>query len=225
LLPDRCLSCGETITRPEGRGLRRPAGWCARCAAAVIPLGAPFCLDCGGGAERTRCAAPGHLRLRAALQYGDEVAALVGAVKYRRMPELLDAWAEAWTAAGPARPPRVDLLVPVPAHPARVRERGLDVVGAWSARLGRLEAVPVARALERRRATPPQVGRERAQRRANVAGAFAAGAEAAAVRGRRVAVVDDVVTTGATVRACASLVAALGARDVAAWALAYEPLE
>jgi predicted amidophosphoribosyltransferase len=119
----------------------------------------------------------------------------------------------------------VDLLVPVPAHPARVRERGLDVTGEWCARLGRLEALPTARALLRRRATPPQVGRDRVLRRVNVAGAFAPGPQAAAARGRRVVVVDDVVTTGATVRACAELLGALGARQVTAWALAYEPLE
>jgi ComF family protein len=227
LLPDLCLACGDALERPGGRPWREPVGWCARCAGRVVPLGQAFCLECAGGERRRRCARPGHLRLTAAVQYGDEVAALVGAVKYRRMPEVLAVWAEAWSAAGAGGPraERVDLLVPVPAHAARVRERGLDVTGAWAARLGALESLPTARALVRRRATPPQVGHDRQRRRRNVAGAFAPGPEAAAAVGRRVALVDDVVTTGATLGECAAALLALGALEVRGWALAYEPLE
>jgi ComF family protein len=229
LLPDRCLACAAIVPRDAGRAWREPAGWCAACAGRVVALGEGFCLDCAAGEGRRRCAQPGHLRLTAAVQYGAEVAALVGAVKYRRTPAVLAAWGEAWlaarTTARGARLAAVDLLVPVPAHPARVRERGLDVTGRWAKRLGALEGVPVARALVRRRATPTQVGRDRLRRRRNVAEAFAAGPEAAVVRSRRVALVDDVVTTGATLGECAAVLRGLGAREVSGWSLAYEPLE
>jgi ComF family protein len=229
LVGDRCLACGEAVARPAGRPWRLPVGWCEGCAGRVVALGAAFCLDCGGGEGRRRCARPGHLRLTAAVQYGPEVAALVGAVKYRRVPEVLGVWGEAWDAAvgiaGAERVRRPDLLVAVPAHAARVRERGLDVTAEWARRLGERAGVPTARALVRRRATPPQVGRDRERRRVNVAGAFGPGPEAAAAAGRRVALVDDVVTTGATLGECAAVLCALGAAEVAGWALAYEPLE
>jgi predicted amidophosphoribosyltransferase len=75
------------------------------------------------------------------------------------------------------------------------------------------------------RATPPQAGADRSRRLANVQGAFAAGPEASAVRGRRVALVDDVVTTGATVRAAATVLAALDAHGIEIWAFAFDPLE
>ena len=113
----------------------------------------------------------------------------------------------------------------MPAHPTRVRERGFDVANAWARVLGAQLGIPVARALERRRNTPPQVGRDRQRRAANVAGAFGAGTEASAVRGRQIAIVDDVVTTGATTRACAAAALESGAREVETWAFAYEPLE
>lgn len=229
LLADRCLACGDAVARARARPWREPAGWCVDCAGRVVPLGEAFCLDCSGGAGRRRCGRREHLRLTAAVQYGEEVAALVGAVKYRRMPEVLAVWGEAWVAAraaaGRMPPEAVDLLVPVPAHAARVRERGLDVAGEWAARLGALEGVPVARALTRRRATPPQVGRDRQRRSRNVAGAFVPGPGAAVAAGRRVALVDDVVTTGATLGECAAVLRALGALEVRGWSLAYEPLE
>lgn len=233
LVPDRCLTCGDEIERGHARSVFEPAAWCSRCQGRVVALGRPFCLDCPADSSRWHCMRPAHLSVRVAVQYGEAVASLVVATKYERNPSLLVAWGEAWDAARRAageeeRPVferSLDLLVPVPAHPARLRERGWDVVAEWTRRLGVMEGLPVARALRRARFTPPQVGRDRARRRDNVAGAFRAGPEGSAVAGRRVAVVDDVVTTGATLRECVSVLRALGARSVVGRALAYEPLE
>ena len=224
LVPERCVSCDGAVTRPADRPLAEPVAWCAACAGRVARLGERWCLDCPAGEARRSCRRPGHFRLLAGVSFGAETGALVRAAKYESCPERLAVWRDAWLESA-ASAGTVELLVPVPAHPTRVRERGFDVADAWARALGAAMGLPVARALVRRRHTPPQVGRDRERRAANVAGAFAAGAEASAVRGRRIAVVDDVVTTGATTRACAAVALASGAREVETWAFAYEPLE
>jgi ComF family protein len=106
------------------------------------------------------------------------------------------------------------LLVPVPLHPCRRRERGFNqaelLALALAARLARACEPAV---LVRRRETRPQAGLTAAARRRNVAGAFAVRRQAR-VAGRLVVLVDDVVTTGATVQACAQALRAAGAREV-----------
>jgi len=224
LVPERCVACDDPVARPAARLLGEPMVWCAACASRAVPLEGRVCLDCAGGEERRACARLDHLRLLAAVQFGAEAGAVVRATKYESCPERMSAWRDTWRDlvghAGDA-----ELLVPVAAHPTRVRERGFDVTETWARTLGALEGLPVARALVRVRATPPQAGADRARRLANVRGAFAAGPEAGTVQGRPVALVDDVVTTGATARAAADVLHALGARRVEVWAFAFEPLE
>jgi ComF family protein len=113
----------------------------------------------------------------------------------------------------------VDVLVPMPLHVGRLVERGYDQVRE----IARFVAAPLAlplepRALERIRATAPQVGLEREARRRNVQGAFAA--HARVVAGRRVALLDDVVTTGSTVAAAAEALREAGAVHVQVWCVA-----
>jgi ComF family protein len=106
------------------------------------------------------------------------------------------------------------VLVPVPLHPRRKRERGFNQAELLAAELGRRLGVPVAAsALVRRACTPAQTGLSAAERRKNVAGAFAVRRRAQVVA-RVVVLVDDVVTTGATARACARALREAGAKDV-----------
>jgi ComF family protein len=106
------------------------------------------------------------------------------------------------------------VLIPVPLHPRRRRARGYNQAEWLAAELARragLELAPAA--LVRRADTPPQTGLSAAARRANMRGAFAV-RQRARVCGRVVVVVDDVLTTGATVLACALALSGAGAREV-----------
>lgn len=224
VVAERCVSCDGPVERPQERPVAEPVAWCAACAAAAVTLGERLCLDCDGGESRRRCLRLDHLRLLAAVQFGPESGALVRATKYEACPERMSAWRDAWSQVV-GRAEGRDLLVPVPAHATRVRERGYDVTEKWARTLAALEGLPWAQALTRRRATPPQAGADRSRRLANVSGAFVPGPEASAVHGRRVALVDDVVTTGATVRAAATVLESLGAVTIEVWAFAFDPLE
>jgi ComF family protein len=115
----------------------------------------------------------------------------------------------------------VDALVPVPLHPRRLRERGYNQSVEIARPVSRALRLPLLLSrIDRRSAQVPQAGRTAAERLRNVAAAFAVGRD---VAGRRIAIVDDVITTGATVNALASALLAAGAASCVAWAVARTP--
>jgi predicted amidophosphoribosyltransferase len=108
--------------------------------------------------------------------------------------------------------PRGPALVPVPLHPRRLRSRGYNQAAAIAEAVGRRAGLEVVECLARAGRAVTQVGRDRAQRKQGPAGSIASAAKAP----ERVVLVDDVVTTGATLGACRHALADAGARDVAA---------
>jgi ComF family protein len=130
--------------------------------------------------------------------------------------------ARAWLDAG--GPARGAVLTSVPLHPLRRLERGYDQAHLLALELAARVPVPVVRALRRTRWTPPQGAAGARSREANVADAFRATNRAAVFAGREVWLVDDVVTSGATVRACAEALRRAGAREVSVLALARAEL-
>ncbi len=108
-----------------------------------------------------------------------------------------------------------DILVGVPLHANRLRTRGFNQAGLLAVSLGRFSGIPVSPALVRSRDTPSQTELSASRRRRNVANAFAVAA-AARVSNRVVVLVDDVTTTGATIRECAETLLHSGAREVRA---------
>jgi ComF family protein len=117
--------------------------------------------------------------------------------------------------------PRPDLLVAPPLAPERLRERGFNQSVALAAALGReLGVRQDITSLRRRRSTAPQAGLGRRARQANLRGAFAC---RGTFEGKHVAIVDDVMTTGATAHTLARVLKAAGAERVSAWAVARAP--
>jgi len=119
-----------------------------------------------------------------------------------------------------ARGAQVDALVPVRLHRSRERSRGYDQACSLAAVAGALTGVPVRPAIHRLRSGPAQATLGRMERQANVRGVFVG--IAAALRGLRVALIDDVATTGATLLDAAAAARACGAREVRAYVVAFE---
>jgi ComF family protein len=120
-----------------------------------------------------------------------------------------------------AHEPRPDLLVPMPLTAARLRERGFNQAAQIARVVSRSVGVPVAlRVVERVRDAPSQSGLGRSARRANLRGAFRC---RASLRGRHVALIDDVITTGASADAVGAVLKRAGASRVDVWALARTP--
>ena len=198
--------------------------------------GAPLCVACLPALD-ARLALPGGtpiglpadipaplLQLEWCAPFAGPVRHALHDLKYageRRLAEPLGAavarrWARVGTGA--------EVVVPVPVHADRERHRGYDQAALIAAVVARDLGRPLALALERGRATVAQFELGREDRAANVAGAFrvGAGSSRAAVAGRWVLLVDDVVTTGATLAACATALRDVGAAAVSAIAVARE---
>ena len=222
LLPPRCLRCGEPV---DAAG-----ALCAACWRAITFLGDPCCACCGlpfaydlgpdalcGGCARTH---PAFARVRAAFRYDEESRHLVLALKHGDRLHLAPALGRFMRRAGAALVAEADVIVPVPLHWTRLFARRYNQAAVLAHALVRDGGPPVgADFLRRRRRTPSQGKRNEAGRRRNVAGAFAV-ARRADVRGKRVLLVDDVFTTGATVEECARVLLRAGARQVDALTLA-----
>ena len=203
LLPRRCVVC-----RTNGADL------CVGCLRALPRLRPPLCERCGAPVAWPvrRCTECARRRLafataRAAVAYDAAVRALVSGWKEHGLRRLAQLAAD--LVAEVVARPNAHLLVPVPADPGRRLERGHHPAEALAVELGRRWDLPVDSLVTRARVTPRQRGLALAERRRNVAGAFVAGRSPA-----RVALVDDVYTTGSTVAAAASALRRSGACDI-----------
>lgn len=231
LFPALCPVCGARSDAPRVRP------FCHGCWAALPRLETPGCARCGvpypGLAGDLVCAAcrrepPPFDFARAVAAYRDGMRAAIHALKYGRRAAVARPLGRLLAEAGgrliapDSRGPAaaVDAVVAVPLHPARLRERGFNQAELLAGTCARAWGVPlVRRALVRTRPTRPQVELDGAARRANVAGAFAV-IRPAALGARRVLLVDDVLTTGATAAAAAGVLRAAGCAAVGVLVLA-----
>ncbi|MBI5280738.1 MAG: ComF family protein [Candidatus Solibacter usitatus] len=166
-----------------------------------------------------RLCAAGFTRFDAAYSYGDYHGGLRGLIhlfKYGCMRPLAAPLGRMLSAALP-RDQVFDAIVPMPLHWRKLLVRGFNQSRLLAVELSRRTGIPTEPLLRRRRHTSAQAGLSGAQRRANVAGAFGA---SPSVRGRRLLLIDDVFTTGATVNAAAGALKQAGAARVAVLTLA-----
>jgi ComF family protein len=205
-LPTLCAACREPVA---GDGV------CARCwsqlsfiAPPYCPrLGIPFIYDPGPELLSMQAIAnpPAYQRARAAVRYDEVAKTLVHALKYQDRTDLAPTMGRWMARAGSELLDGADLLVPVPLHWRRAWSRRYNQSGALAGVIARQTRAKVAGDVLRRvRPTQQQIGLSRVERAANVQGAFQVAPDnTAAVQGRRIILIDDVLTSGATVDACA----------------------
>ena len=203
LFPPRCAFCDAVDAR----------GVCPRCEARLPRLKKPLREGAGFG----KCAVP--------LRYDGVVRSALLRYKFRgRRGAARGFGALLAQCAAEELSGEFDCVTWVPVSRRRERERGFDQAYLLSREAARLWEAKPLRLLQKRRDNPPQSGMSAAERRANVLGAYEA-AEPDALRGARVLLVDDVVTTGATLAECARTLALAGAKSVVCAALASASTE
>ena len=228
LLPRVCVACDGALARGERDVV------CGRCWARIAPLSHPQCVRCGHPHIKHRCRwcdlLPPYVRAVRSVCWmpGGAASGIVHALKY-----------EGWTAAAEGMADRMarlawprdvieerTALIPVPLADARERERGYNQSALIARALGRRWRVPVWEdVLVRGRATESQTRLTPDDRLRNVAGAFHASPTAALrLRGAHLLVVDDVVTTGATLAEAVRALRAAGALVLGAAVVAATPL-
>ncbi|MBD8067015.1 ComF family protein [Devosia sp. PTR5] len=202
--PPGCTACGAPL---DAHG-----GLCPQCFAKMrfitspmcTVLGLPFETDLGDARSAEALADPPPFRrARAAVAYGEVAGTLVSRLKYGDRPELAGFCARLMAQAGPEFWNEAPVLVPVPLHPSRLRHRRYNQSMLLAQALGKSLGLRVEGGLvQRHRKTRQQVGLSGDGRARNVQGAFSLDARALErLGGRSVVLVDDVYTTGATVKA------------------------
>lgn len=217
LLPPACLLCGQLLpTGPEEQF------FCRDCLAAMVPLQPGHCRCCVQPFQSTisnhLCGTclkrpPSFSIVHAAGLYQGSLKEAVHKLKYRNQLTLAKPLGQLLgksVAAAESFAP--DLIIPVPLHPSRLRQRGYNQALEVARPIAQQLAAPlVTTLLQRSRNTPQQQGLSAIERRSNLRNAFTLSSEAQALR---ILLVDDVMTTGETVRECCRTLLAGGANEV-----------
>lgn len=196
--------------------------FCVSCRDSVPRVIPPVCPSCGMPAPDSSLCARCQTHplqidgIRSVVFFEEPLRQAIHRLKYAAARDMAKPFAEMMTQFWHGTPLPADVIVPVPLHPHRQRERGYNQSALLAWAFGGIVGLPVwDRILFRRRNTVSQTTLDAGQRRVNVAGAFEC--EPTAVQDRQVLLIDDVCTTGATLEACSAALKAGGARSV--WAL------
>jgi len=229
LYPEDCLACSTPVHRSQDCGvcedcwgkvlrLQIPEPWCPSCGMPYLQADVEAIHLCGVCSVEL----PPFCAARAFGFYTAELARLILAFKFNGRQNLASLFAPllgstllcSWGCG------EVDLVIPIPLHQRRMRERGYNQAALLSRALTKLLGLPHSEsALTRVRPTPPQVGLSNAERAGNMRQAFRC-PRPAQVRGLHILLVDDVMTTGATVRSASEALVQAGARKVSVLTLA-----
>ena len=220
LYPRACLGCGGAVSSDEHH-------LCWDCVAGLVPVVDPYCEWCGDPVDgvvghRYTCSmcrrhAPAFERARSGVRYRGAVRNALQRFKYNQDVSALPDLGRLLKACVDAhyRDVRLDAVAYVPLYPRRERRRTYNQSRLLAQELARAMGIPLAtpRCLRRVRETGTQTGLNARQRRENVRNAFAVG-DVPWIEGRRLLLIDDVMTTGATVSECARALKAAGAAGV-----------
>lgn len=228
LVPDRCLGC-----RRSRCGYRATCGLCRRCFAQLRKPPRPACAGCGlpfaasVGATVRHCGLclaepPAFDRLLALWEYRPPLDRVIRGLKFHRLDYLGAELAGEIADQLEAELDEVDLVTPIPLHWLRRWARGFNQAERIARPLASRFGLPFAQVLARRRSTKAQTSLARGARLAGPRGAFGVSLPGL-VRERRILLVDDVATTGSTLREAAAALARAGARSVVALAVALTP--
>ena len=218
LYPPVCTICGESVRAGEYL--------CNRCEAKAVRIVAPFCQKCsepfeGSFTSEFTCANCAHRRIYfdaavSAYRGRGIVREVIHEFKYGRqihLRHLVARWLHAAMDDERLREDRFDVMVPVPLHVTRLRERGFNQANLLAALLSTRISIPSQAMLERIRYTTTQTALDRSERMENLHNAFRL-RKNADVRGLRVLLIDDVLTTGSTLSECARVLKRAGALSV-----------
>lgn len=223
LFPPRCVGCAAEVSAPHSL--------CSQCFSQLHFITDPMCQRCGtafpyeveAGALCVGCMEdpPLYDSLRAVWEYTAQTRPLVTHFKYADQTHRLPGYARQLQKISPHLD-ECDAVIPVPMHPRRIRQRKFNQSSLLAHGMVSGTSAPVwDRSLLRTRNTPPQAGLDRKARLSNVEGAFEVNhAYAMRLRGATVMLVDDVVTTGATIEACCHVLLQAGVRAIHVVALA-----
>lgn len=196
---------------------------CADCEPDLPPLQRPYCYICASPrvpqlCDSCRRSAPAFDSVRAPYEYLGSARSIIHDLKYRNVRIAVPYVARLLAGYFERNPYPVDAYCPVPLHPRRERSRGFNQSELIAGELSKITGIPVdTSALRRTRNTPPQVNMETSiDRQRNITNAFECTAD---VQGRRYMLIDDVVTTGSTMSACADALKDAGAANV--WGIAF----
>jgi competence protein ComFC len=218
LYPPVCAICGANVRAGEHL--------CNQCEPKVVRIVAPFCQKCsepfeGAISHEFMCANCAHRTIHfdaavAAYRSRGIVRQIIHDFKYRRqiyLRQLVARWLRSALDDARLRDCQFDIIVPVPLHPARQRERGFNQAGLLAELLSARISIQSKPALERIRYTTTQTALDRAERMENLHNAFRL-RKKMDVRGLRVLLIDDVLTTGSTLSECARILKRAGAISV-----------
>ena len=218
LYPATCTTCGKNVRAGEYL--------CDACEAKIVRIVPPFCETCsepfeGSMTSAFTCANCAHRTIYfdaavAAYRGRGIVREIIHEFKYARqihLRHLVAHWLRAALDDERLRDISFDLIVPVPLHPARQRERGFNQAGLLAESLSAETSMPSTPVLERIRYTTTQTALDRSERMENLHNAFRL-RKNADVRGLRVLLIDDVLTTGSTLSECARVLKRAGAISV-----------
>ena len=210
IFPPSCAGCGKPSIR-----------WCCDCESKIIAINGPTCYICGlprtkpGFCQRCSVNRPAFAKLRSWAVYSDPIRKALLRLKYSNDVGLGEIFASKLLDLFPGLGWNVDLVVPVPLGRFRQRQRGYNqsdlIARIFAASIGILYDPKV---LSRNRETRSQVELELDEREVNVKGAFTAMSDR--IRDKKILVIDDIATTGATLSACSEALLAAGAAEILA---------